>query len=120
MSLDKNRVSILQSRQSIRGSGIQEKADRLSSLSSFARSPNRAPANNGLSGKVIEKVVVAENTEQNNELIDLKARLNESLMRLVVVGLDNDRLKSCIKAKKPVFENDQSYELNNLKAEISR
>ena len=118
--MDKNRVSIQQSRASIRGSGIQEKSDRLSSLSLHAKSPNKLPQAASNNNKVIEKVVVEGNEQNKDEVFDLKARLNEAQMRQVIVGIDNDRLKKSLNNKNPIFENEMSYEISSLKAEIVR
>jgi len=76
--------------------------------------PQAASNNN----KVIEKVVVQDNVDSKGEVFDLKARLNEALMRLVIVGIDNDRLKKALNNKNPIFENEKTYEINSLKAEI--
>lgn len=106
-----------QERASLRGSGARYQADRLS----IGRSV-RAISQESVHRQVIEKVVYKDDARLKKKYKDLKQKLNESLMRLIVVGADNERLNNRLRklSEKSVFTDNSSYELHSLRTEVGK
>jgi hypothetical protein len=113
-----NDVSLADLKKSnFRGSGAIYQTDRLT----LGRSPNKLI----LEGKkeIVERIVYKENDEANRMANELSGRLKESLLRLVVVGAENERLNKRIArgaSQNSVFQSQASYDINQLMCEVQR
>lgn len=101
---------------SLRGSGAKYQSDRLSLGRTIrAISQEQGPK------QVIEKVVYKEDEELRKKYKDLKQKLNESLMRLIVIGADNERLNNRLRnlGENPLFQNNAVSESGKLLGQIA-
>jgi hypothetical protein len=107
------------SRSSFRGSGSQFRTDRLLL--------GKGPFNTFVQGQeqvMVEKVLYEDNPETKAKMGELSAKLNESLLRLVILGADNERmtqtLRKGLKSDAKIFENKANYDLQTQLSENQR
>lgn len=107
------------SRSSFRGSGSQFRTDRLLL--------GKGPFNTFVQGQeqvMVEKVLYEDNPETKAKMSELSAKLNESLLRLVILGADNERmtqtLRKGLKSDAKIFENKANYDLQTQLSENQR
>lgn len=103
-------------RGSLRGSGVKFKTDRLSINRVGQRNFSKEP-----SIPRIEKVVQKDEPVSKKKIKDLRTKLNESLMRLIVVGADNERLSMRLQEvakNRSIFNESQNYESSAMRSEI--
>jgi hypothetical protein len=107
------------SRSSFRGSGSQFRTDRLLL--------GKGPFNSIVQGQeqvIVEKVLYEDNPDTKAKMGDLSSKLNESLLRLVILGADNERmnqaLRKAINSDARLFENKANYDLQMQLSENQR
>jgi hypothetical protein len=106
------------SRSSFRGSGSQFRTDRLLlGKGPFGMVP-------GQEAQIVEKIVHVEDERTKQLNADLRSRLNEALMRLLIVSADNQRMsKKMVELQhggRNAFDNQLLFDNNAFKAEITR
>jgi hypothetical protein len=108
------------SKSGFRGSGALYQSDRLT----VGRS--KTPQLVGIQTALVEKVIYKESETSAAVIADLRNKLKESLLRLLVVSADHKRLTTKVNsppmqlAHQRVFENEVAMECQSLKVEISR
>ena len=107
------------SKSNFRGSGALYQADRLT----LGRSKTIQVLGTGTN--VIEKVVYKESEGSTQIIDDLKNRLKEALLRLLVVSADHKRLMSKADLHTPgqnqkPFDHSSTFEMQSIKSELYR